>query len=120
MRQTFDASLTLPSSPASSVSGKPHDSIFRHALTLLDVCAERSVMCGDSLSSDIDGALSAGVAAIWVNRLRQPRPTDRADVVEVATLADAGALLIKRQMVTGRPTETDHPLTGEGRVRRGA
>ena len=80
--------------------GKPHPSIFRYALTRLDARPEHSVMCGDSLASDVDGALSAGVAAIWVNRLRRPRPRDRRDVVEVPTLADAGGLLIERQLTT--------------------
>jgi putative hydrolase of the HAD superfamily len=80
--------------------GKPHGSIFRHALTRLRARPESAVMCGDSLSSDVDGALSAGVAAIWVNRLRQPRPADRSDVVEVATLAEARALLIRRRSAT--------------------
>jgi hypothetical protein len=50
-------------------------------------------MLADSVARDIDGALSAGLQAIWVNRLRHPRPADREEVVEVSTLAEAVAML---------------------------
>jgi putative hydrolase of the HAD superfamily len=74
-------------------AGKPDASIFRHALSRFAEPHEQAVMLGDSLARDIDGALSAGLQAIWVNRLRHPRPADREEVVEVSTLAEAVAML---------------------------
>jgi putative hydrolase of the HAD superfamily len=72
--------------------GKPDASIFRYALSRLAEPHEQAVMLGDSLSRDIDGAVSAGLQAVWVNRLRHPRPADR-QVVEVSTLGEAVAAL---------------------------
>jgi putative hydrolase of the HAD superfamily len=69
--------------------GKPDASIFRYALSRLARPQEQTVMLGDGLNRDIDGALAAGLRAIWVNRLGHARPADRQDVVEVSTLGDA-------------------------------
>ncbi|SRR6266536_886460 len=74
-------------------AGKPDASIFRYALSRFAEPHEQAVMLGDSLGCDIDGALSAGLQAIWVNRLRYPRPADREEVVEVSTLTEAVAML---------------------------
>ena len=74
-------------------AGKPDASIFRYALSCLGVPPGQAVMLGDSLDRDVDGAHSAGLQAIWVNRLGQARPADRRDVVEVSTLGEARVLL---------------------------
>jgi putative hydrolase of the HAD superfamily len=74
-------------------AGKPDASIFRYALSRLAEPHEQAVMLGDSLARDIDGAVSAGLRAIWVNRLGYPRPVDRPKVVEVSTLGAAVAKL---------------------------
>jgi putative hydrolase of the HAD superfamily len=47
---------------------KPHPSIFRAALDLVNVPAAESVMVGDSLRQDIEGALRAGMSAILLDR----------------------------------------------------
>jgi FMN phosphatase YigB (HAD superfamily) len=73
-------------------TGKPDASIFRYALSRLAEPHEQAVMLGDSLDRDIDGALSAGLQAIWVNRLGHP-PANRREVVEVSTLGEAVAIL---------------------------
>lgn len=73
--------------------GKPDASISHYALSRLARPRERTVMLGDSLNRDIDGALAAGLRAIWINRLGRPRPTDRPEVVEVPTLGDAARVL---------------------------
>lgn len=44
---------------------KPDPSIFRKALEELKVLPEDAVMVGDHLEKDIDGALGAGIKAIW-------------------------------------------------------
>ncbi len=47
---------------------KPHESIFRDLLALLDVAAAEAVMVGDSLEDDIDGARAVGMRAVLVDR----------------------------------------------------
>jgi putative hydrolase of the HAD superfamily len=70
--------------------GKPDASLFRHALAALG--ADHGVMIGDSLERDIDGALAAGLDAIWINRLGQPGP-GRPGVPEITSLAELPAAL---------------------------
>jgi HAD superfamily hydrolase (TIGR01662 family) len=47
---------------------KPHPSIFESALALLDVGAQESVMVGDSLPHDIEGARRVGMHGVLVQR----------------------------------------------------
>ena len=48
---------------------KPHASIFRAVLELLDVEPAEAMMVGDSLSDDIEGARALGMLAVFVDRL---------------------------------------------------
>jgi putative hydrolase of the HAD superfamily len=70
--------------------GKPDASVFRHTLALLG--ADRGVMIGDSRERDIDGALDAGLAAVWINRFGQRGPS-RDGVPEITSLAELPAAL---------------------------
>jgi putative hydrolase of the HAD superfamily len=72
--------------------GKPDATVFRHALELLG--ARDGVMIGDSLDRDIDGALAAGLGAVWINRFGH-RP-GRVGVPEISTLAELPAVLMRR------------------------
>ena len=57
---------------------KPHESIFRAALDLLGVEAGETVMVGDSVEDDIEGAAAIGMCALLVDREdRYPEMTDR-------------------------------------------
>jgi putative hydrolase of the HAD superfamily len=47
---------------------KPHASIFRAVLDLLDVEPVEAAMVGDTIADDIDGALALGMRAILVDR----------------------------------------------------
>lgn len=49
-------------------SYKPRRELFELALNSAGLSAEQVVHIGDSLSSDIKGATSVGIDAIWVNR----------------------------------------------------
>ena len=72
--------------------GKPDPAIFAHALAALG-CRD-GVMVGNSLERDVDGALAAGLRAVWVNRFGEARPGDLSqDVPEIATLRDLPAIL---------------------------
>jgi putative hydrolase of the HAD superfamily len=73
--------------------GKPDPAIFAYALRMLDTTAEEAVMVGDSLPKDVDGALAAGLRAVWVNRDARPRPQGRPDLVEIDSLASLAEVL---------------------------
>ena len=47
---------------------KPHESIFRAALELLDVDAGETVMVGDSVEDDIEGAAALGMRTVLIDR----------------------------------------------------
>jgi FMN phosphatase YigB (HAD superfamily) len=49
-------------------------------------------MVGDSLSRDVEGALAAGLGAVWLNR-RRLRAEERHPLVEISTLGHLGAAL---------------------------
>jgi putative hydrolase of the HAD superfamily len=67
---------------------KPDASVFQHAVGQLGVDSADAVMIGDSIAKDVDGALAAGLGAVWVNRNGSSVPADREDVVEISTLND--------------------------------
>ena len=59
---------------------KPHASIFRAVLALLDVEPADAVMVGDTIADDIEGARAIGMRAILVDRLgRHPNFEERLD-----------------------------------------
>jgi HAD superfamily hydrolase (TIGR01549 family) len=47
---------------------KPHESIFRAALELLEVAPEEAAMIGDSIRDDLEGARALGLRAFLVDR----------------------------------------------------
>jgi putative hydrolase of the HAD superfamily len=75
----FDLQGLIAATVSSSEHGlmKPHPSIFNAALALAGVDAAESLMVGDSVRHDIEGALRAGMAAALVHRSDTPHP--RAD-----------------------------------------
>ena len=66
-RLTVDAVLT------SGVHGKtkPHETIFRRMLELLEVAAADAVMVGDTVEDDVEGARAVGMRAVLVDRERR-------------------------------------------------
>lgn len=47
---------------------KPDVEVFRHALAGLDADAGGAVHVGDDFAADVEGAVRAGMQAVWVNR----------------------------------------------------
>ncbi len=47
---------------------KPHETIFRRMLELLDVAPGEAVMVGDTLEDDIEGARAVGMQALLIDR----------------------------------------------------
>ena len=72
---------------------KPHRSIFDTALEQAAVSAGESVMVGDSLKADIEGALAIGMRAVLLRRSGEIPPVLPSGVQVIRTLADLPALL---------------------------
>ena len=53
---------------------KPHPSIFQAALQLLDVAPGSAVMVGDHVRHDVEGALRAGLRAVFLYRAGSDHP----------------------------------------------
>ena len=47
---------------------KPHRDIFLEALRLAGVQANEALHVGDSLEDDVQGAMTSGIRALWLNR----------------------------------------------------
>ena len=95
-QQHFELDGLIAAAVSSSEHGymKPHPSIFEAALTLAGVSAAESVMVGDSLSHDIDGARRVGMRGILVHRSDDPPPVT--DVPVIRSMSELPGLL--RQM----------------------
>ena len=82
-----------------SVSGaehgymKPHRSIFDAALERAKVTASETMMVGDSLKHDIEGALNAGWRAVLLRRSGERPESAPAGLPIIRTLSDLPALL---------------------------
>ncbi|KAJ1452719.1 HAD-like domain-containing protein [Pelagophyceae sp. CCMP2097] len=73
---------------------KPARSIFDAALRRLGCAANETIMVGDSLSCDVDGALSAGyAAAVWVRRPGQDAAPQPANVFVIENVLELEQLL---------------------------
>lgn len=53
---------------------KPNPLIYKKALQLNGISADEAVMIGDSYSSDIQGAINAGIDQIWITRQPATQP----------------------------------------------
>jgi putative hydrolase of the HAD superfamily len=76
-------------------AGKPDRAVFEAALRAVDAQPGDAVMVGDNLSKDVDGAIAAGLRAVWVNRGGQPPPGDRPDLLAIGDLGELPELLRK-------------------------
>jgi len=95
-QQHFELEGLIAAAVSSSEHGymKPHPSIFEAALTLAGVRADESVMVGDSLAHDIEGARRVGMRGILVDRSERPaEPTDGTTVIR--TMAELPGLLCR-------------------------
>jgi len=82
-QQHFELDGLIAAAVSSSEHGymKPHPSIFEAAMTLAGVTAAESMMVGDSLSHDIDGARRVGMRGILVHRSDDPPPVTDVPVI---------------------------------------
>ncbi|MBA8794056.1 putative hydrolase of the HAD superfamily [Friedmanniella endophytica] len=66
-------------------AAKPAPEAFLEAVAIIGALAEESLMIGDSLSQDVQGALRSRLRAIWLNRQRSSVP---AGICAVASLGE--------------------------------
>jgi len=94
-RDHFELGGLIHALVSSSLHGymKPHPSIFETALLRAGVAASESMMVGDSLKADVEGALAAGMKAVLLRRSGEV-PTDLPQGVHVIqSLTELDALL---------------------------
>jgi HAD superfamily hydrolase (TIGR01549 family) len=58
---------------------KPHETIFRRMLELLEVSAGDALMVGDTIEDDVEGALAVGMQAVLLDRERRYPERDSLD-----------------------------------------
>jgi putative hydrolase of the HAD superfamily len=81
--ESFQSHFELRGFVAGAVSSsehglmKPHPSIFRAALELVQVVPGEAVMVGDNVRQDVEGALAAGMRAVLLHRAERPHPRER-------------------------------------------
>lgn len=94
-REHFSLANVITVSVSSAIHGymKPHRSIFDAALELAKVSAAESMMVGDSLKHDIEGAVSAGWQAVLLRRSGELPPALPPAVHVIRTLPDLLPLL---------------------------
>jgi putative hydrolase of the HAD superfamily len=72
---------------------KPHRSIFDAALERAGVSAAESLMVGDSLKHDVEGALKAGMQAVLLRRSGEVPPNLPPGLAVIKSLAELPGLL---------------------------
>ena len=72
---------------------KPNPRIFEEALRMNNLSAEDVVMIGDSWTSDIQGAINAGIDQIWIRKSKDPLPEGQSATYLVYTLSEVMEIL---------------------------
>lgn len=72
---------------------KPDPQIFHIALRHAACSADQMLHIGDSLESDVAGAQSAGIHAVWLNRSNHENRTDTVPNAEISSLAQLPNIL---------------------------
>lgn len=67
---------------------KPHLAIFEYALQAANANPKQSVMIGDSIYSDINGALNAGMQVVWFNEFNTENTLGVPEVNHLKQLLD--------------------------------
>jgi FMN phosphatase YigB (HAD superfamily) len=75
---------------------KPAPEIFEGALARVGVPAEAAVMLGDAWSTDIAGALAAGIRPVWLNRFGLTSPDLSVETIDSLEPTEAVARKIVR------------------------
>jgi HAD superfamily hydrolase (TIGR01662 family) len=93
-QEHFELTGLISAAITSSEHGlmKPHPSIFEAAMAQAGVTAAESIMVGDSVPHDIEGARRTGMRGVLVHRSGSPAPVD-AGVPVIANLGELVRLM---------------------------
>ena len=70
-------------------AAKPSKAYFDYVMARIDgITPDNCLVIGDSLSSDVQGAINAGLPACWYNLKNDPRPADMAIDYEIHDLRE--------------------------------
>ncbi|NXI08729.1 NANP phosphatase, partial [Irena cyanogastra] len=119
-REKIEACACQPYFDAIVVGGeqkeeKPAPSIFHYCCDLLGVQPAECVMVGDSLDTDIQGGLNAGLkATVWLNKA-MTAPVDTSPVPHyiISSVLDLPAVLQKMEHNINAKLETDHTASSD-------
>lgn len=67
---------------------KPHRELFDKALEISGLSADSVIHVGDSVTSDVKGALSAGIRPVLLNRSEKPVPAGITSVTSLSQILD--------------------------------
>ncbi|MDE6132536.1 MAG: HAD family hydrolase, partial [Oscillospiraceae bacterium] len=67
---------------------KPRKELFELAIKTVGISADEAVHIGDSLNSDVGGAASVGINAVWLNRNNREVPNGIVSVRKLTELFD--------------------------------
>lgn len=67
---------------------KPHPGIFNFALKEANVKPQNSLMIGDNINADVNGALNVGMQAVWFNEFKLQNTTGVVEVQQLKQLLD--------------------------------
>lgn len=90
---------------------KPHPSIFRAVLDVMEVDAGQALMVGDSVRHDVEGALRTGMRAVLLHRGEAPHPREnelaQRGVLTIRTLRDLERVLLQSQVESRKSMTSD-------------
>lgn len=72
---------------------KPRKEFFEHILKAVGAKKEECLMIGDSLASDMAGAIAAGIDCCWFNPQKKPNETQIRPTYEISDLAEVQTLI---------------------------
>jgi putative hydrolase of the HAD superfamily len=73
--------------------GKPDARLYAMLLARLQVPANKTLMVGNNLTTDIQGAQNAGIRAVWVNRSKTIRDAAIVPDWEISSLMELPSIL---------------------------
>lgn len=78
--------------------GKPDESIFEYAMSLLNIHASEGVMIGDKLTTDILGSNRVGMPNMWINRRGLSQTGEIVPRYEIQDLTQIQEIILRDQL----------------------
>jgi len=72
---------------------KPHPDLFSTALDMMQIDRDEVLLVGDSRTSDVAGAIRAGIPVAWINRTGKTTDGDLVPNYEVSSLSELSGIV---------------------------